>query len=153
MNKKILMIIILILFVALSYLILSNKSSFYNKYESNTVDQNNDKKNEAMNENFSFVVKNTKDQDIGIALFSKNGEEIGFTLKLINVDNNIYEASLAQNDCISGKLIYNFGTFENSQLDTVINKSPNDFFRNQTIKLKIVDSENELLSCTDVGIK
>ena len=99
-NKNLALIGILLIFVAVSYLLLSNKSSFYqrNEVSNSTVSSPNSK---ISKKGFSVVLKNiNKEEDGGIAVFGSTNNNTKIDIRLINFSNNsIFEAQIKKGTC------------------------------------------------------
>ena len=153
-NKNLLLIGILVIFVSISYLLLSNKSSFYQKTE--TLDNTTSEKNiKEPKKSFSIVLKNeNQDRDGGIAVFEEMGDKTKITIRLIDaVISMPQEAFIYAGTCDAlGENIFSLTKLTNGSSETNLGLNFVSFQKTMPMALVIYkpNTETTINSCSNI---
>jgi hypothetical protein len=147
LNKKVLFIFFLVIFVLTSYLLLSNNSKFYSSEEIESFKPD--------LESYSVVIEKSDDLGgAGIALLSGNESKTNINIKLVGFDNTKeFAASINNGSCDnSGSKLFGLNTINNNQSITDVDIIFTDLRQNSSLSLSIKDKDsNDILACADLN--
>ena len=153
-EKRYLFIVFLIIFVAVSYLLLNNKATFFEK---NDLSLKTFDTNENQNSSFSIVLGSGQNtQDTGIAVFARKDNKTQVSVKMLNFGGgqenqiNLYLGTCQ--DLKTPK--YTLSPLLSGSSETTLNIDFNEFFKTLPLLLVVGNADlGEIISCSQVEVK